>query len=518
MTIPKINSAHGSDTRNIINAAIDSLNAQGKSIQDLVAKGQLTPAQYVQLIAAINDTVKKSETGVFNLNIFDEPTRNLLLGLDEGSINAVLGEGNVKTENLSSELFQKISELNSVVFKKEIKNPYYLKGKPSSHGKITLEFLFDTDGMALEQYAAFDINFKYYTESENASVIHIGMYQNNSSTPGEFAGGTGIAEEIDNPMIINKEKEVDVSLLANNNDFRYKHFFVEVELSDRTIISDFYVGNLEISVNGKVLDRLIHVGGHRMADGYELEPKWHDFYADLRGMNTIAEDIKMLKDTIITTNQTRFNGLKVNFLGDSITDPARAYKKYFEFLEEELNLSAVRPYGISSSTIASPSNAQSYRPMCDRYTEMDNDADLIIVFGGTNDYGFSNANMGEMFNSDGTPNKNKTTFYGGCHVLFEGLIKKYTNRKSDILILTPLPRQGITAPNPTTGLLLKDYADVIKEVAAFYSLPVLDLYSTSGLQSNIPEVKTKYVPDGTHPNTDGHEIISNRIIGALKSI
>ena len=59
MVVPKINSSHGSETRNIINAAIDSINAQGKSIQDLVAEGQLTPTQYAQLISIVNGNVSK---------------------------------------------------------------------------------------------------------------------------------------------------------------------------------------------------------------------------------------------------------------------------------------------------------------------------------------------------------------------------------------------------------------------------------------------------------------------------
>ena len=61
MTIPKINSAHGSDTRNIINRAIDSINIQGKSIQDLVAKGQLTPSQYANLIQTVNGLISKGD-------------------------------------------------------------------------------------------------------------------------------------------------------------------------------------------------------------------------------------------------------------------------------------------------------------------------------------------------------------------------------------------------------------------------------------------------------------------------
>ena len=61
VTIPKINSAHGSDTRNIINRAIDLINVQGKSIQDLVAKGQLTPTQYANLIQTINGLISKGD-------------------------------------------------------------------------------------------------------------------------------------------------------------------------------------------------------------------------------------------------------------------------------------------------------------------------------------------------------------------------------------------------------------------------------------------------------------------------
>ena len=59
--IPKINSAHGSETRNIINRAIDLINVQGKSIQDLVAEGQLTPSQYASLIQTVNGLIAKGE-------------------------------------------------------------------------------------------------------------------------------------------------------------------------------------------------------------------------------------------------------------------------------------------------------------------------------------------------------------------------------------------------------------------------------------------------------------------------
>lgn len=68
MTVPNINNAHGPETRNIINMVINLLNAQGKSIQDLVANGQLTPAQYAELIKVVNGLLKSGEVGYYDLN------------------------------------------------------------------------------------------------------------------------------------------------------------------------------------------------------------------------------------------------------------------------------------------------------------------------------------------------------------------------------------------------------------------------------------------------------------------
>src|SRR5699024_3315260 len=68
--VPNINNAHGPGTRNIINRAIDVLNQLAITTQDLVAKGQLTPEQYTQLIQSVNGLIAKGELSVhdFDLN------------------------------------------------------------------------------------------------------------------------------------------------------------------------------------------------------------------------------------------------------------------------------------------------------------------------------------------------------------------------------------------------------------------------------------------------------------------
>ena len=104
MVIPKINSAHGSDTRNILNRAIDLINVQGKSIQDLVAKGQLTPAQYAALIQTVNGLIAKGEITIDdidknNFKIDQTMVTNEFLQQIAGTadINAVPADGSLTT-------------------------------------------------------------------------------------------------------------------------------------------------------------------------------------------------------------------------------------------------------------------------------------------------------------------------------------------------------------------------------------------------------------------------------------
>lgn len=150
-----------------------------------------------------------------------------------------------------------------------------------------------------------------------------------------------------------------------------------------------------------------------------------------------------------------------------------------------------------------------------RADDMKEAADIVVVFGGTNDYGHGDAPLGKF--SDKTP----YTFYGACHELFEKLIEKYS--ESVIVVMTPLHRLDEVNPKGNGSKKvdvapLSVYVDIIKEVARYYSLPVCDLYANSGMQPNIPIIKEKYIPDGLHPNDKGNAIIAERLGEFLKSL
>jgi lysophospholipase L1-like esterase len=214
-------------------------------------------------------------------------------------------------------------------------------------------------------------------------------------------------------------------------------------------------------------------------------------------------------------------GLKINFLGDSITEghgTSSPDKIYWALLGKETG-ATVRGYGIGGTRFAHQKNPSVW-PRHDldfimRAETMDDDADVVVVFGGTNDYGHGDAPIGSF--TDRKP----ITFYGACHYIMEGLIKKYPEAK--IVVMTPLHRcnednlrgDGNKAYDVAP---LKIYVDIIKEVAAYYSLPVLDLWAVSGIQPKVDIIKTKYCPDGLHPNDAGHEKMAEVIGNYLAAL
>lgn len=214
-------------------------------------------------------------------------------------------------------------------------------------------------------------------------------------------------------------------------------------------------------------------------------------------------------------------GKKINFLGDSITEgvgTSAPQNIYLNVLAREAELAEARNYGISGTRIARQTRPLPWAPeldkldFCARFNEMDNDADAVVVFGGTNDFGHGDAPLGSF--EDRTPD----TFYGACHYLFSGLREKYPN--GEIVIMTPLHRteEDLTTLEYAKGETLATVRRAILEVAEYYALPVVDLWATSGIQPKVEISRATHCPDGLHPNDAGHKIIASRLLGVLRSL
>lgn len=208
---------------------------------------------------------------------------------------------------------------------------------------------------------------------------------------------------------------------------------------------------------------------------------------------------------------------KVFFLGDSITEGAgvSAVENRFTDVFGRETGAIVSNFGLSATRIArqtKPSEwwAQADKDFIMRADDMPSGADVVVVFGGTNDFGHGDAPLGEF--SDRT----EYTFFGALHVLYTKLINKYP--EATIVVLTPLHRISENAVVNEIGLETKpliEYVYAIKKVAEYYSLPVLDLWSVSGMQPSVEIIKNTLMPDGLHPSDAGAKRIAERIAGFL---
>ena len=213
-------------------------------------------------------------------------------------------------------------------------------------------------------------------------------------------------------------------------------------------------------------------------------------------------------------------GKKIAFLGDSITEGCGVSNMdnvYWNVLARKTGAESFG-YGIGGTRIAPQKNL--YEGEVDRYygsrvDSMIPDADVVVVFGGTNDFGHGDAPFGDIHDTD------ERTFCGALHALCRKLIDRYP--EAQLVIMTPLHRDSEDyGPYNELGVRLaanlQGYVDAIIQFAAFYAIPVLDLFRVSGIQSRVPVLKERYIPDGLHPNDAGHVRIADKLIGFLNML
>lgn len=209
-------------------------------------------------------------------------------------------------------------------------------------------------------------------------------------------------------------------------------------------------------------------------------------------------------------------GIKMGVLGDSITQGVGVTdlsNMYYNRIQRECGIRELYVDGISGTRIArqqKPSEEPTFDlDFVSRIDKIDEDCDLVVVFGGTNDFGHGDAPIG-------TPDdRTVDTFWGACHVLCEKLINRFP--KSQLVYMGPLHRMTEANPN-WQGKVLEDYIAILKTVTRKYSIPFLDMMAVSGIAPQMEVQRELYMPDGLHPNDDGQGLIAAKLKGFLQSL
>ncbi|MBQ8309182.1 MAG: SGNH/GDSL hydrolase family protein [Clostridia bacterium] len=215
----------------------------------------------------------------------------------------------------------------------------------------------------------------------------------------------------------------------------------------------------------------------------------------------------------------------ISFLGDSITEGVgtssfgtkEAAARYDTLCAKVLGMKAYN-YGISGTRLA-------YKSVCSddprfdlfmsgRIFDVHPDSDIIVVYGGTNDYGSGDAPLGSF--GDTKPN----TFFGAVEFIVRSA-KKYFP-KAKLVFLAPARRAGdervyCGRKEDKNARVLLEYVDAILKVCEHHGVPAFDCYRNLGIDPNLPEDKEKYAPDGLHFNDEGHRVLAEKLVAFLKN-
>ena len=216
---------------------------------------------------------------------------------------------------------------------------------------------------------------------------------------------------------------------------------------------------------------------------------------------------------IIADSEVDFSDCKITCLGDSITaasnlDTIENYQSmsYPSQLGEILGAEEVVNLGIGGSSIGRYwENA-----FVDRYQEIPEDTDVILVMGGTND-GFcaSEKELGSL------EKREKDTFTGDLDELLFGLQKDYPD--AQIVLITPLPNVLHDLLRKSRDYLLPQsaFVRVMKQLGEEHGIPVIDLYNSNFLDTHDAAVIHALMPDGVHGNETGYRMLAQHIAAHL---
>ena len=204
--------------------------------------------------------------------------------------------------------------------------------------------------------------------------------------------------------------------------------------------------------------------------------------------------------------------IKIQIFGDSISDNSvgdnKTWVNYISKLMPNYNITVVNS-SVAGSTIAYNNESSICAKVMN--TEVLEDNDVVVIFGGTNDWA-GGVGYGD-FLGDGTNN-----FGNALNEIIKYMSVNKPNTR--LIMVTPMQRYNSDDKNRPTNdhgepfanqynlKTLNDYCHMIEDTCKFYGIPCLNMYEVGGL--NRINIDT-WTVDGLHPNDNGDMKIAREI-------
>lgn len=243
-------------------------------------------------------------------------------------------------------------------------------------------------------------------------------------------------------------------------------------------------------IETKIVDREVTIPEH----GVELYIGKYGFKElFIKDKLSVKSSSSPLRDKLITFN------------GDSICEGLSNGGGYAKVIKDQTGC-LIENKAISGGTLAV--NKRNAHMICNDIVNMSDNADLVILEGGINDY-WQDIPMGEMKPlADFESEVDKETVLGALESIFRTCMEKWLGVPIIYVIVHPVARTRYV-PN-RVGYTFEELAEGIRKMCKKYSIAVVDLLNESGgFNGNIQRIAKKYTVnggDGCHPNAEGYRL------------
>lgn len=554
--------------RNALNDLSKSVERQGKSIQDLVAEGQLTPAQYATLIQTVNGLISKGDVTFNDIDInkgkllpkhLSEEVLKMLTG--DAPINAVPADGSITAIKLvdntvSRKKLDKQFSLNGNIpngtdLKTIVDEGVYF-GQPNGsytnvpsglattrYFELRVSVLSDTWAIqTIVDFTSPGVSWRKTIHRTNISGVS-NKWESGATLLNNSVGRDKLADNFNNNG--NLASGTDLNSIYKPGVYlgigTYDYENVPEELIGHSFVMNVYTGGAVNSFIVQELTKTINPDGfyRRLNTNPNQAAEWQKHSAtgaSVDGKYFSDKTILMFGDSI--TENGNYPELIGSYLGANIKKAgfggcrmAQHTQSGNGLLYDKMCMHKLVDYiesGDFSELVQASEDlvraaSDDNRPQARMLAALDFDTvDYISVFFGTNDYAAGTISGVPMGNNNDT---NGTTFKGAVNKTITKITSSLPHVK--LMFITPFYRDRIItgdglnsddSPNEQ-GYYLQDYVDAIKEVCRIHHIPVLDMMENSGINRYN---QANFLADGLHPSMPkGYEHVARKINSFIQS-
>ncbi len=361
-----------------------------------------------------------------------------------------------------------------------------------------------------------------------------------------FIGGKNLIHELCNVQYAptndrwgyNKLKSTNFFEVSNGKTYYHNGKYIYLYLFDE----DYnYISGVDNIASGKALDiadNVKYAYAYSTVDGNINDSLW---FADTDLSRDTYTPDKIVNPKYVNLNNIKrkeiknwYNGKRVSFLGDSLTDSGTG-GFYINNLNDYFGFSVITKSAKGGTFVSGETTAYGAAFWQDeRVNQLDLDSDIVFVMGGTND-----ANNNVSLGSPDISNCDTKTFYGAYHVLISKLIYKYYKLDTGYYAEQGIDYSGVTQTDTAKPIQIfliappymlnsesqynktPAYAEAVIEIGKLLGCPVCDTRANSGVNLYAREYYKGYRNgnyDYTHVSPEAHKQWAKVIIGKMLEV